>query len=50
MAVATSYTERYVGFWLAYLEPGIVYMLMPIVLLLCYKRLVRLPPICCPRA
>lgn len=43
-AVATSYTERLVGFWLAYLEPGILYMLMPIVLVLCSKRLYKAPP------
>lgn len=27
-ALATTYAERLVGFWLAYLLPGIVYCLM----------------------
>ncbi|ORY31441.1 putative integral membrane peptide transporter [Naematelia encephala] len=43
-SVATSYSERLVGFWLAYLLPGIFYMLMPIVLVLCYKHLYHAPP------
>lgn len=28
MAVATSYSEKRVGFWLAYLIPGILYLMM----------------------
>jgi POT family proton-dependent oligopeptide transporter len=43
-AVATSYAERDIGFWLAYLLPGILYMLMPIVLFFAYKRLYVAPP------
>ncbi|ODN81731.1 hypothetical protein L202_02123 [Cryptococcus amylolentus CBS 6039] len=43
-AIASSYSARFVGFWLAYLLPGIVYMLMPIVLVVCYKRLYKAPP------
>ncbi|KAL1408324.1 hypothetical protein Q8F55_005132 [Vanrija albida] len=43
-AIATSYSERLVGFWLAFLEPGIVYMLCPIVLALVYSRLYKAPP------
>ncbi|KAL7423123.1 hypothetical protein Q5752_002422 [Cryptotrichosporon argae] len=43
-AIATSYSERYVGFWLAFLEPGIIYMLMPLVLVLCYRHLYVAPP------
>ncbi|KIR68488.1 hypothetical protein I312_100427 [Cryptococcus bacillisporus CA1280] len=43
-AIASSYSARFVGFWLAYLLPGIVYMLMPIVLVMCYKRLYKAPP------
>ena len=43
-AVATEYAERDVGFWLAYLLPGILYMLMPIVLVIAYKRLYKAPP------
>lgn len=42
-SVATSYSERFVGFWLAFLEPGIIYMLMPIVLVLCHKHLYLAP-------
>lgn len=30
MQVATSYAEKRIGFWLAYLVPGIVYIIMPI--------------------
>ncbi|KAK8870085.1 hypothetical protein IAR55_000655 [Kwoniella newhampshirensis] len=43
-AVATEYAERDVGFWLAYLLPGILYMLMPIVLVLAYRNLYKAPP------
>ncbi|CAK5279212.1 unnamed protein product [Mycena citricolor] len=43
-SVATSYAEKRVGFWLAYLVPGILYMLMPITLVIVYPKLVRLPP------
>ncbi|KZV93794.1 PTR2-domain-containing protein [Exidia glandulosa HHB12029] len=43
-AIATTYAEHDVGFWLAYLLPGIIYCLMPIVLVLAYKRLYLAPP------
>ncbi|KZT59650.1 PTR2-domain-containing protein [Calocera cornea HHB12733] len=43
-ALATAYAERDVGFWLAYLLPGIIYMLMPIVLILAYNHLYKAPP------
>lgn len=43
-AVATEYAERFVGFWLAFLLPGILYMLMPIVLIVAYKRIYKAPP------
>lgn len=43
-AVATQYSERLVGFWLAFLLPGILYMLMPIVLAIIHPKLVKLPP------
>jgi POT family proton-dependent oligopeptide transporter len=43
-AVATEYAERDVGFWLAFLLPGIIYMLMPIVLVIAYKKLYKAPP------
>ncbi|KAJ7272824.1 PTR2-domain-containing protein, partial [Mycena rebaudengoi] len=44
LTVATTYSEKRVGFWLAYLVPGILYGLMPIVLVIVYPKLVRLPP------
>ncbi|KAF7294596.1 PTR2-domain-containing protein [Mycena indigotica] len=43
-SVATSYSEKRIGFWLAYLLPGILYILMPITLVVVYSKLVRLPP------
>jgi POT family proton-dependent oligopeptide transporter len=63
-SLATTYAEHDVGFWLAYLLPGILYMyvpfqagpspgtlpdiysnrLMPIVLLMVYKKLYKAPP------
>ena len=42
--VATSYSEKYVGYWLAYLLPGIIYFLLPILLWLVYKKVIRKPP------
>lgn len=30
MALGTAYAARLTGFWLAFLVPGIVYLLMPI--------------------
>ena len=43
-AVATTYAEKYVGYWLAYLLPGIIYFLLPILLLIFYKRTIRKAP------
>ncbi|WWD18336.1 hypothetical protein CI109_102786 [Kwoniella shandongensis] len=43
-AIAGSYSARFVGFWLAYLIPGVIYMIMPIVLWMAYKRLYLAPP------
>ena len=43
-AVATTYSARLVGFWLAFLLPGVIYMLMPLVLLFANKRLYKAPP------
>lgn len=43
-SIATEYAERYVGYWLAFFLPGIIYMCMPIVLIICYKRLYKAPP------
>ncbi|KAJ7590839.1 PTR2-domain-containing protein [Mycena floridula] len=43
-SIATSYSEKRVGFWLAYLIPGILYMIMPVVLVIVYPRLIKVPP------
>lgn len=42
--LATTYAEHDIGFWLAYLLPGIIYMIVPVVLIFCYKRLYKAPP------
>lgn len=41
--LATTYSEKYVGFWLSFLESGVVYFLLPILLALIYKRTYRTP-------
>jgi dipeptide/tripeptide permease len=43
-AIATTYAEKRVGWWLAFLLPGIVYFLLPLVLLATYKRMYRAKP------
>ena len=43
-AIATTYAEKYVGYWLAFLLPGILYFLLPILLIIFYKETVKLPP------
>ncbi|KAL1587632.1 hypothetical protein WHR41_03637 [Cladosporium halotolerans] len=43
-SIATTFTEKHIGFWLAYLLPGIVYMLMPICLLWAKPRIIMYPP------
>ncbi|KAG0650098.1 Peptide transporter PTR2 [Hyphodiscus hymeniophilus] len=43
-ALATTYSEKDVGYWLAYLTPGIIYFLLPILLILNYKRTIKIPP------
>lgn len=43
-AIATTYCEKYIGFWLAYLLPGIVYFLLPLLLWYLSNKLVRYPP------
>jgi dipeptide/tripeptide permease len=43
-AIATDYAEKYVGYWLAYLLPGIIYFLLPIILWIFYKRTVKVRP------
>ncbi|KAF8722747.1 hypothetical protein AX14_009566 [Amanita brunnescens Koide BX004] len=42
--IGMAYSEKYVGFWLAYTLPTAVFMLCPIVLLIGRKRYVRSPP------
>ncbi|KAK8247915.1 POT family-domain-containing protein [Phyllosticta capitalensis] len=43
-ALATTYAEKDVGYWLAYLLPTILFMLLPVLLAFMYKRLVKVPP------
>lgn len=43
-AIATTYCEKYIGFWLAYLLPGIVYFALPLLLWYLYSKLLRYPP------
>ncbi|EPQ51346.1 PTR2-domain-containing protein [Gloeophyllum trabeum ATCC 11539] len=42
--LATSYSEKDVGYWLAYLTPTILFLLVPLALVWVYKRLVKYPP------
>lgn len=42
--IGMTYAEKYVGFWLAYLLPTLVYLCCPAVLLFCRNRYVRYPP------
>ncbi|KAF8328997.1 peptide transporter PTR2A [Amanita rubescens] len=42
--IGMTYSEKYVGFWLAYTLPTIVFMLCPIILLIGRKRYIRSPP------
>ncbi|KAK5130880.1 hypothetical protein LTR08_001601 [Meristemomyces frigidus] len=43
-AIATTYSEKYVGYWLAFLTPGIVYFLLPLLLLYLRNKLILYPP------
>ncbi|KAI5889083.1 PTR2-domain-containing protein [Schizophyllum commune H4-8] len=43
-SIATTYSEKRIGFWLAYLTPGIFYLIMPIGLLWVQSRLILYPP------
>jgi len=43
-AVGTTYAEKYIGYWLSFLLPGILYFLLPILLLVLYKRTVKVEP------
>ncbi|PVH94284.1 PTR2-domain-containing protein [Periconia macrospinosa] len=42
-SIATTYAEKYLGFWIAFLLPGIVYFLLPVLLYFMNKRLVKSP-------
>jgi len=42
--IPTSYLAKLVGFWAAYLLPGIIYFLLPALLWWLNKRLVKQPP------
>ncbi|KAK4159706.1 major facilitator superfamily domain-containing protein [Cladorrhinum sp. PSN259] len=44
MGVATSYSEKYVGWWLAFLIPLVLYLPLPFLLWFLYKRLTLAPP------
>jgi dipeptide/tripeptide permease len=42
--VATVYAERRIGFWFAFLLPGIIYFLLPLLLLVTYRKTYRQKP------
>ncbi|KAI1435836.1 POT family protein [Xylaria sp. CBS 124048] len=44
-SIAVVYIEKYRGFWLAFLAPGIVYFLLPVLLAVMYNRTIKKPPI-----
>ncbi|OUM55533.1 hypothetical protein BVG19_g5080 [[Candida] boidinii] len=44
LQLATSYCEKRVGFWLAFLVPGIMYALVPLVLIMVNKHIVKQVP------
>ncbi|KAK1566326.1 POT family protein [Colletotrichum navitas] len=44
LSIAVVYIEKYHSFWLAFLVPGIVYFLLPVVLGVTYKRTIRVAP------
>ncbi|KAI0851914.1 PTR2-domain-containing protein [Daldinia vernicosa] len=43
-SIAVVYVEKYHSFWLAFLLPGIIYFLLPILLAVMYKRTIKKPP------
>lgn len=43
-AIGTTYCEKRIGYWLAFLVGGIIYFLLPILLVIMYKRTVKYPP------
>ncbi|KZT71072.1 PTR2-domain-containing protein [Daedalea quercina L-15889] len=42
--ISMTYSEKYVGFWLAFLLPTLVFLLCPLILFLGRKRYARSPP------
>ncbi|KAI1267111.1 POT family protein [Xylariaceae sp. FL1019] len=42
--LGSVYIEKYRGYWLAFLVPGIIYFLLPPLLAVLYKRTIRKPP------
>ena len=44
-SIATTYTEKYVGYWVAFLEPGVVYFALPILLAVVYKKTIKKAPL-----
>ena len=42
--IATTYSEKYVGFWLSFLLTALIYLLLPLVLAAIYKRTYKAPP------
>ena len=43
-SLATTYCEKDVGYWLAYLAPGILYFLLPILLIILNKHVIKKAP------
>ncbi|WWD18780.1 hypothetical protein CI109_103235 [Kwoniella shandongensis] len=44
LAVLSTFAEKYVGFWLAFLIPGVIFLFMPILLYVVQPHLVASPP------
>ncbi|KAK8858886.1 hypothetical protein IAR55_003117 [Kwoniella newhampshirensis] len=44
LAILSTFAEKYVGFWLAFLIPGVIFLLMPILLHLVHPHLVPSTP------
>jgi POT family proton-dependent oligopeptide transporter len=43
-SIATVYAERFIGFWLSYLLPTIIFAACPLILILSKKKYVLAPP------
>ncbi|CRG92670.1 Peptide transporter PTR2 [Talaromyces islandicus] len=42
--LATTYAEKYIGYWLSFLLAGLIYFLLPILLIAVYKKTYKAPP------